>query len=794
MLAVAAAQTTPNYVRTTLKNYGVVQTSGDEATRDVVSVEFTDGLGRPIESQTQIEFGDNTNTCIMSGVYYDDAGRPWKTLKPFRFDPNRFGSCTERFAHSGTAGDYIPLYDEEAYEGQALVGMACCYFNGDNGRPDAAGFPFSETIYYNDPLSRVKMLGAPGLQFSTHAENGGHPVLMWYMGVLKLDAYTKDVAIEIEEEVDGVVQTTVVIKTVSIDEGFVSAATLGDQYARTILDALMGTTEPNAAYYLTVTMGPEEDVFSQELKDVFGNTIRTWAHTALHDDGGEAIIAQYDYDILGNVLTETSPNELVDKTTYTYNTLGQLREKKTPDAGIVKYRYDEAGRVKLIQTAGMAARGEYLVRLYDKLGRETHVGIVDESFASFDSYVSTVRSATENTDASELEQLEESSDDTWQIRIARLYDGVPAAQEERIQALRRIGLENHRNAPWLSLAINDMTNPRGRLVAEAAWDESGENIVADFYGYDDEGRIRTHHKRIPGLGTQEFEYHYDIHGRLTEKVYKNGGKGYYTCYEYDEMGDLKSVRDDRYAETPTVEYMYDDMRQLQSRTYTGTTPDIPAATVSYQYNIRGWLTNLESERFAQDLYYDQPPGTQTTPRYDGNVSYAMYDYTGMSHGIAYGQGYEYDDISRLTRVDAVESDHQAEYGYDNIGRFQTKEEGSSATGRTYDYFDEDAQAGKTSRLRSIGTAAPTRFVYDQDGNVIVDLDKKMTIRYDWRGLPVEFRFYGGALPSLEANIDERGEYDGDVYATIHGYSNTELVSTVSMFYDAGGNRVYKIEH
>ena len=61
-------------------------------------------------------------------------------------------------------------------------------------------------------------------------------------------------------------------------------------------------------------------------------------------------------------------------TTYTYNTLNQLKKQRTPDGGISEFWYDHLSRLVLSQDADQASLNEFSYTLYDGLGRVEEVG------------------------------------------------------------------------------------------------------------------------------------------------------------------------------------------------------------------------------------------------------------------------------------------------------------------------------------------------------------------------------------------------------------------------------------
>ncbi len=92
---------------------------------------------------------------------------------------------------------------------------------------------------------------------------------------------------------------------------------------------------------------------------------------------------------------------------------------------------------------------------------------------------------------------------------------------------------------------------------------------------------------------------------------------------------------------------------------------------------------------------------------------------------------------------------------------------------------------------------------------MIDVNKKMVIQYDWRDMPVTFRFYN-SIPAGESSSqkiypDSNGTYtinDGlysgrnsleEYCKWAEGEGTVQRLSTVYMVYDAAGSRVLKLD-
>ncbi len=82
-------------------------------------------------------------------------------------------------------------------------------------------------------------------------------------------------------------------------------------------------------------------------KDSFGNIIKT-----VVDAAGLNLTTSFGYDIMGHLLYSIDPEDPYSKSScYDYNTLGQLTDKLTTDAGWVYYLYDKNGNLRFTKDA-----------------------------------------------------------------------------------------------------------------------------------------------------------------------------------------------------------------------------------------------------------------------------------------------------------------------------------------------------------------------------------------------------------------------------------------------------------
>lgn len=512
-------------------------------------------------------------------------------------------------------------------------------------------------------------------------------------------------------------------------------------------DQLSSSTD--YSHLLKITRDPNGNI-KQELFDVHGPLIETRMDTDPADtSSNEEIISEYEYDILDRVIVERAPKngatKLIDSTEYEYNALGQLVKRISADGCEIRYKYNKAGNV--INTT----------YYYDT----TMVREIKNSYDEFQRVVT-------------ISKPDSLPGDT--VLIKNYYDNI-----EELDGKNLYGIPQE--------ILKKLKNLKGRPVATVSVNKVDDSryYVVDLYSYDDEGRIEDKYKLIPGFAPQQLTFEYDLQGKKLKETFVCGEVRTIKKYVYNELGILKRIENPDQANKKLVEYSYNDLGQLKNKKLAIGT----GFTNSYNYNIREWITEITAPAtmgMDEKIYYDN--------QYNGNISQTNYKYKGNSITKTYSQSYAYDGVNRLTDVASTDTSYNSKYSYDQVGRFKTKKEGSS-NNNAYAYY------GLTNRLSRSKTGG-SKYIYDPHGNLVIDTGKKMVVEYDWRDLPISFRFYDTIPVSVtKIDTDVKGTYTikdtacsgCNLYEYIDSCvkdSVMQLVSSVAVLYDAAGKRVLKI--
>ena len=186
------------------------------------------------------------------------------------------------------------------------------------------------------------------------------------------------------------------------------------------------------------------------------------------------------------------------------------------------------------------------------------------------------------------------------------------------------------------------------------------------------------------------------------------------------------------------------------------------------YNIRSWLTGIDSNAgFVEQLHYVDGLGD---PCYNGNISSMTWEADGVKRGYKF----MYDDRSRLLRAVYGEGEglnvnqdrfNEEITGYDKNGNILGIKRCGKRSEDEYGLIDNLVMSYNGNQLKAVsdsvtgfvhadsfefkdGADLPVEYYYDSNGNLIQDLNKKISeIQYNCLNLPSRIEFEDGGVIS-----------------------------------------------
>ncbi|GGV11357.1 hypothetical protein GCM10010293_01520 [Streptomyces griseoflavus] len=479
----------------------------------------------------------------------------------------------------------------------------------------------------------------------------------------------------------------------------------------------------------TTVIPPEGGTAVTTLTDARGQTTELRQH---HQRAAEASYdtTRYGFTSAGALAEVTDPAG--NEWRFTHDLLGRMTRSDDPDKGTTRYHYDDRGRL----TSTVDARDTTLVNVYDGLGRKTEV--------RSGSNTGPLRAKwTYDTISGAKGHLAESS------RYADgglAYTSKVVAYDRLYRPLRTSVTipESTANAGLAGTYLSGTSYKVSGLVAAVGLPKAGSLAASSVaFAYEDDTLRPVAVDGLAGLkGTTSYSLtgkplQYELSDSDGKKAwvtntYEPGtqrlsstrvdredvaGVDQASTFRYDEAGNVLSVSDTSRSGTDAQCFTYDHLRRLteawtQSTTDCASTPSAPVLGgpapywTSYGYDKTGNRTTEVEHDITGDAKknvtstYDYPAPGPTSVR-----PHALKALTRTGPGVTSGDFYT----------------------YDAIGNTDTRTLGD---GTTQDLdWDAEGRLVKVTEPVEGGSPKVTEYVYDADGNRLIDRTPTETTLY-----------------------------------------------------------------
>lgn len=554
----------------------------------------------------------------------------------------------------------------------------------------------------------------------------------------------------------------------------------------------------------------------------------------------------------GTAIPDTVLNNLCYQ--YKYDNKNRLVEKRLPGKGKEYMVYDKADRLIMTQDANLNAQGRWLFTKYDQFGRPVYSGIiVGGSRESMQSQAGPIVIA-ESRDATGFTkngiQIYYTNNLFYEFETVlsvNYYDTYPTGTPAFAPTI-----------PNQSVVLTDNMsaglNTKGFPLAFYIKNVEDDRWTKNYSYYDTKGRvIGTYSINYLG-GYNKTESELDFTGLVKQTINRHSREGgtekvITENFKYDAQNRLTEHRHkvDTNQEEILTQNTYNELSQLTSKLVGGTTVGTGLQEVNYQYNIRGWMTQINDpvnlgtkDLFGYKINYNLVEGMENPhsgymdlkvkPRFNGNIAEVSWRTATTSNDNLRRYGYVYDRLNRLQAgfyqkdVNPSGREYFEKMDYDLNGNISHLERSGGLTQNygiadafdnlTYHYQDNES----SNRLNTVTDASVnyggypetggTAIGYDLNGNMTSHEDKGILgIQYNYLNLPNYIRFdktYVPRFPLFPADYNVNTQYlyraDGTklrkIYTFGSGKANSEINDITEyldgfqyQYYDAGGKIV-----
>jgi RHS repeat-associated protein len=348
----------------------------------------------------------------------------------------------------------------------------------------------------------------------------------------------------------------------------------------------------------TVKYTPKEYHYTLYYYDMAGNLVKTVPPKGVRPNYDPtylaAVKAEREKLRLGQTWTAVVPAHVLT-TDYRYNSLNQVVQQKTPDAGISKFWYDRVGRLAVSQNAQQAADGKYSYTIYDDLGRITEVGqkpqgaisqIITQNKTDLENWIKTGGGVREQVTYTEYDIRFGTSPQTPDGALVGLLDQLNL--RNRVSSVGTKKLD---------------TDQAFYTATHYTYDIHGnvDQLLQDYEGIPEMVAANKHFVKI--------EYSYDlISGKVNTVSYQPGKEdAFYHRYVYDAENRLieaETSRDNIVWERDAA-YQYYKHGPL-ARTELG---KLRVQGIDYVYTLQGWLKGVNPGASAAGSSAECTPGS-----------------------------------------------------------------------------------------------------------------------------------------------------------------------------------------
>ncbi len=726
------------------------------------STTYLDGLGRTIQ---KVDKGISPSTGgtwkdVVKHYEYDEAGRMVQNFVGY-------ATSTTSGKYKSNAASEQPTYVRNFF-----------------GEPGTA--PTSSIVNYdNSPLNRVVKAMAPGHSWAGSSK-GVSTEFDFNEGTEQVRFWELDYAANSIPTTRDVYTTGQLFKIVTVDEKNNKVIRYTDFSGQLILEKVQ--EEPDGSGLTEEHVGW---VSTYYVYDDFGKLRFTITPKAV----------KY-LDANGWTLTQEICDELCF--VFLYDERGRLIVQKKPGAGEESFVYDKKDRLVLSRNAQQKANNQWIFTHYDELGRvvatglfrntatrdamQSHVNSLSNGTVTLSVFVgnSTYQSVIADnpvagsTNTSNYCNGCQASTLTYNSIIhydSYSYTGVKTFNTSNSFAYTQ-GQNANIDATEKTLRINGMVT--GEKIRVIDFDGDPTNDVFQFGTsyYDENGRtLQILSDNIKGASDYQ-TLQYEFSGRIVSGFtnHANGSASFSVIskFEFDKAGRLtklsKNFNNTSYKQL--AEYSYDELGQLKIKKlapgYNGTEIE----SVTYDYNIQGWLTGINKDYALSDniytqwdkyfgiyLGFDNRDNRFSAQQLNGNLTGVIWRSQGDNQLRKYT--YEYDRLNRFVNALFAQKNIPADSWYSNEIDFST-------------YVEYEDGNGNIQSMKHMGIVPGT------NTPVIVD-----ELSYIYKLVPTMNDLAGNRL----AKVTDNGAM-GQSNGLLGDFKDGSNTSTDDYDYDESGNLLF----
>jgi RHS repeat-associated protein len=478
----------------------------------------------------------------------------------------------------------------------------------------------------------------------------------------------------------------------------------------------------------------------------------------------------YTYDTNGNVTSVSVPiaPDTFAVTTYTYNSLGEVLTTTDPMGNVTSNSYDGNGNLLSVSSPPPNGNtGPSLTQFtYNSLGELTQITDPLSNVTKLTYYptglINTITDGQQNvtTYVYDTHGNRTSVTDAMQNQTTFAYD-----TGDRLKTITYPGTTGTTTFVYDIRGRRTSVTDQNNKTTTYAYDDADRlTSVTDAatpgnvttYGYDTENNLTS----IKDANNNTTSFTYDAFGRVSKTTFPSSLSEY---YYYDAVGNLLTKTD---RKNQTITYTYDQLNRLTQKAY----PDSTA--VNYTYDNDSRLTQVTDPTGTYQFTFDNM----------GRLTQATTQYSFLT-GRNYTTSYSYDAASNRTGFTDPENGSTI-YAYDTLNRLQTLTPPAAFTATGNFGFSYDALSRRTQMTRPNGLKSV--YAYDNLSRLLSVLHQSGSTTLDGASYAVDNA--GNRTSRTPQPTGTASNYGYDALYELTSVTQNST-TTESYTYDPVGNRL-----
>jgi len=748
-----------------------VSAAGNSTAKQRGIVQYSDGLGRPM--QTVVIKGSSDNLDIVIPYEYDADGRQTKSYLPVIVN-------TLQGAMQSVDGNTVNAY---------------------YAVPNA----YSETLFEKSPLGRVFKQAHPGEDWKMASE---HTIKKDYQA-------NKDYEVKRIKAV-ATYNAATQMNDISMDFAADDAYTLSGYYrANTLFKNITRDEDDNEIHVFSNSSG--QTLLTRKINNA--------------ESGLQYLDTYYVYDVFGNTIAVIPPNAAAFNTSaelasvlntfcyqYRYDKYNRIVEKKLPGRSFWEsIVYDKQDRVVLTQDAKQQSK-QWSFTKYDKFGRTVYSGLFSNTATrvAMQTALNSMRVNALNNETRSTTPFSQNNMAVYYTKTAfptgsmtvmsvNYYDTYPPQSPAVTPSIPGQHWLSETPASFTQNGHTTVRNTRSLITSSSVKNTDTDAWSTGYLYYDTKARpVATQTSNYLG-GFTNTETVLDFAGVPQKIITKHARLKSSTPItvvqelEYDNQNRLLKHYHEVVGRSPKellAENHYNELGQIEWKKVGGT-DNAELQKLDYTYNIRGWLTemnepsNLQNDLFGYRINYSNtleglalPNADYPTPvkaKWNGSIAEVLWKRAADTGVKRYG--YVYDNTNRLlaglyqSSLGQASKEHSEIVTYDLSGNISTLKRSAGWLGTSAQLIDDLDYKYTGNRIRTISDLSRNSngyegggqpFSYDANGNIEGMPDKGiLNIKYNFLNLPRSMETVDGLTT---ANMEYLYRADGTkLRKTVTGY-------------------------